>query len=184
VKKADKPNFNGLHWVDDQKRSYPYQTLAAQVIGYSNADDDGKAGIEQSQDEILHGAVIRKVQERDRLGRVYDETSNEREKPSDIVLTINVGYQNIAEQELAKGVKAAEAKSGIAIVMDHRTGDILALANYPTFDPNTITESTTDNIGNKAIQSMYSPGSVFKIVTYGSALEKHLFTPEQNDRCR
>ena len=178
VKKADKPNFNGLHWKDDQKRSYPYQTLAAQVIGFSNGEDDGKAGIEQSQDDALHGAVIRKLQERDRLGRVYDETISEREKPSDIVLTINYPYQYMAEQALEKGVRAAQAKSGMAIVMNPKTGEILAMANFPTFDPNTIDEAAADNIGNKTIQSSYSPGSAFKIVTYGSALEKHLFSPD------
>src|SRR5438874_9336399 len=68
LKKADLPRFAGLHWREDQKRSYPYKTLASQIIGFSNADDDGRAGIEQSQDEVLHGAVIKKLQERDRLG--------------------------------------------------------------------------------------------------------------------
>lgn len=178
VKKADAPNFNGLHWIDDQKRSYPYQTLAAQVIGYSNAEDDGQAGIEQSQDDILHGAVIRKVRERDRLGRVYDETVPEREKPSDVVLTIDYAFQHMVEEALEKGVKAADAKSGMVIVMNPKTGEILAMANYPTFDPNMITDSVKDFIRNNTIQSAYSPGSAFKIVTYGSALERHLFQPD------
>ena len=179
LKKADLPNLAGLHWIDDQKRSYPNGLLAAQVVGFSNSDDEGKAGIEQSQDDILHGAVIRKVQERDRLGRVYDEQTTEREKPSDVVLTINSSYQYIAEQALERGVRAAQAKSGIAIVSDPKTGEILALANYPSFDPNApITTAQAENVANKAIQHSYSPGSVFKIVTYGSALERHLFTPD------
>ncbi|MBK8467476.1 MAG: penicillin-binding protein 2 [Chloracidobacterium sp.] len=178
VKKADLPNFTGLHWREDQKRSYPYQTLAAQVIGFSNSDDDGRAGIEQSKDDILHGAVIKKLQERDRLGRVYDETTVEREEPNDIVLTIDAAYQYIAEQALENGVRSSQARSGMAIVMNPKNGEILALANYPTYDPNTITDSVAEHIGNKAIQSVYSPGSVFKIVPYGSALEKNLFLPE------
>jgi cell division protein FtsI (penicillin-binding protein 3) len=178
LRKSDLPNYAGLHYRDDQKRSYPYQTLAAQVVGFSNADDDGKAGIEQSQDDVLHGAIIRKLQERDRLGRVYDETVFERESPSDVVLTIDAGYQYMAESALEQGVKNSQARSGMAIVMSPKTGEILALANYPTFDPNTITEAAAEHIGNKAIQSVYSPGSVFKLVTYGSALEKHLFSPE------
>jgi cell division protein FtsI (penicillin-binding protein 3) len=178
LRKADLPNFAGLHWRDDQRRSYPYQTLAAQIVGFSNADDDGRAGIEQSQDDVLHGAIIKKLQERDRLGRVYDETVFERETPSDIVLTLDAGYQYITEQALENGVRAAQAKSGMAIVIDPKTGEILALANYPTFDPNTITEAVAENIGNKAIQSVYSPGSVFKLVTYSSGLEKHLFSPD------
>jgi cell division protein FtsI (penicillin-binding protein 3) len=178
LKKADLPNFAGLHWKDDQKRSYPYQTLAAQVIGFANAEDDGRAGIEQSQDDLLHGAVIKVLQERDRLGRVYDETESVRETPSDVVLTIDTAFQYVTEQALERGVKNSQAKSGMAIVMNPKTGEILALANYPTFDPNVINEAAAEHIGNKAIQSVYSPGSVFKLVTYGSALERNMFSPE------
>ncbi|MGB7202888.1 MAG: penicillin-binding protein 2 [Pyrinomonadaceae bacterium] len=178
IKKADAPNFPGLHWRDDQRRSYPNQTLAAQVVGFANANDDGRAGVEQSHDDVLHGAVIKKVQERDRLGRVFDEVTVERDAPSDIVLTIDTAFQYMAEQALERGVQAADAKSGMAIVMNPKTGEILALANYPSFDPNTITESAAGNIGNKAIQSVYSPGSVFKIVSYGAGLERHLFRPD------
>ncbi len=177
IRKADLPNFTGLHWRDEQKRSYPSQSLAAQIVGFSNDADDGMAGIEQSQDDILHGAVIKKVQERDRLGRIYDEAITERDAPSDVVLTIDSAFQYMVEQALERGVRASAAKSGIAIVMVPKTGEILALANYPTFDPNTIIEKSTENISNKAIQAVYSPGSVFKLVTYGSALEKKLFNP-------
>jgi cell division protein FtsI (penicillin-binding protein 3) len=127
---------------------------------------------------VLHGAIIRKLQERDRLGRVYDETIVERDKPSDVVLTINATYQYMVEQALERGVRSAEAKSGMAILMNPKTGEILALANYPTYDPNAFNDAAAENVSNKAIQSVYSPGSVFKIVTYGSALEKHLFTPD------
>jgi len=178
LKKADLPYFKGLHWREDQRRSYPYQTLAAQVVGYSDAEDNGKAGIEQSQNDVLHGAIVKKMQKRDRLGRVYDETIFERERPSDIVLTIDAAFQNIAEEALLRGVQSSNARSGMAIVMKPKTGEILALANYPTFDPNLIAQAAPDNIGNKAIQGVYSPGSVFKLVTYGSALEKGLISPE------
>ncbi len=177
VKKADLPQFEGLHWTEDQMRSYPYGSLAAHIIGFSNADDNGMAGIEQSQDDVLHGAVIKKMQERDRLGRIYDETVYERESPGDIALTIGTSFQFKVEQALENGVKAANAKSGIAIAMIPKTGEIIALANYPTFDPNTIKAALPGNITNHAIQSVYSPGSVMKLVTYGSGLEKNLFVP-------
>ncbi len=177
LKKHDLPNFAGLHWREDQKRSYPYQSLAAQVVGFSNDSDDGMAGIEMSQDDILHGAVIRKLQERDRFGRIYDEVITEREAPGDVVLTIDAGFQYITEQALERGVRESNAKSGMAVVMSPKTGEILAIANYPTFDPNTIKEKNLEDISNKAVQAVYSPGSVFKIITYGSGLEKRLFTP-------
>jgi cell division protein FtsI (penicillin-binding protein 3) len=179
VKKPDLPSYAGLHWMDDQKRSYPYNTLAAHLIGFSNADDLGQAGVEKSQDEILHGAVIKKLQERDRLGRVYDETVFEREPPKDIVLTISTQLQFMTEQALERGVKAASAKSGTAIVIDQKTGDILALANYPAYSPDRFNQAGAEQLTDKAIQAVYSPGSVFKLVTYGAALEKKLITPDQ-----
>lgn len=178
IRKADLPKFNGLHWREDQKRSYPYQTLAAHIIGFSNAEGVGQAGIEQSQNDILFGAVIRRLQERDRLGRVYDETVSEKEPPKDIVLTISTTIQYMTERALEKAVKASSAKSGIAVVIDNKTGEILAMANYPSFDPNKLNDITADNLSNAAIQGVYSPGSAFKLVTYSSALERKMISPE------
>jgi cell division protein FtsI/penicillin-binding protein 2 len=172
LKKFDLPKFAGLHWREEQKRSYPYKNLAAQVVGFSNADDIGQAGIEQSQEAILRGAVVNKWQDRDRLGRVYDEENVEhREPPKDIILTINNSIQYKVEEALEKGAKASNAKAGMAIVIDPKTGEILAMANYPTFDPNRYTEFAAENYQNKTIQSIYSPGSVFKLITYGAAID-------------
>lgn len=178
IKKALSPRFTALYWREDQKRSYPNQTLAAHVVGFSNADGIGQAGIEQSQNDILYGAIIKKTQERDRLGRVYDETVFEKEPPKDVVLTLDNGIQYVAEQALEKAAVSSGAKAGMAIVIDNETGAILALANYPTFDPNILKGITADNLKNSAIQNIYSPGSVFKLITYGSALERKLITPE------
>ena len=179
VKKSDTPKFAGLHWRDEQTRSYPHESLAAHVIGFSNNDGVGQAGIEQSQNDLLYGAVIKRVQERDRLGRVYDEQVSEKEPPKDVMLTLSSSIQYKTEAPLAKAVQAAGAKAGIAIVMDHKTGEILAMANYPTFDPNKLGSITSDNLMNRAVQSVYSPGSAFKLVTYSAALERHMFTPDQ-----
>jgi len=178
VKKADQPQYDGLHWTEDQMRSYPNGTLAAQVLGFSNLDDTGVAGVEQSQDDILHGAVTKMIQKRDRLGRVYGETTFERESPGEVALTIGTTLQYKTEQALENGVRAANAKSGMAIALSPKTGEVLALANYPSFDPNAIKGSLLGNITNHAIQSVYSPGSVMKVATYGSGLEKDLFKPD------
>lgn len=178
VTKGDLPRFYGLHWTEDQIRRYPYGSLAAQIIGFSNMDDTGVAGIELSQDELLHGEIIKKIQERDRHGRVYDETVVDRGEPADISLTISTSYQFMAEEALANGVRAASAKAGMAVVMSVKTGEILAMANYPTFDPNNIKNIQPESVINHTIQSTYSPGSTFKLVTYSSALEKNLFKPD------
>ncbi len=178
TRKADLPNYPGLHWREEQRRSYPHESLAAHIIGFSNAEGEGQAGIEQSQNRLLYGAVIKTTQERDRLGRVYDEQVSEKEPPADVVLTISTSIQYKVEQALAKAVRNANARSGMAVVIDPKTGEVLAMANYPTFDPNRLSEITHDNLRNQAIQSVYAPGSVFKLITYGSALEKGLITPD------
>lgn len=178
LKKLDLPKYKGLHWREEQKRSYPYKNLAAQIVGFSNADDIGQAGIEQSQEAILRGNVVKKWQDRDRLGRVYEEQEATREPPKDVVLTISHSIQYKVEQALEKGARASNAKSGMAIVLDPRSGEILAMANYPSFDPNRYTEFPAENYQNKAIQGIYSPGSVFKLVTYGAALDANLMNAD------
>ena len=176
LKKADDPKFAGLHWEEDQKRSYPYRSLASQTLGFANGEDIGQAGIEQSKNEMLEGDLVKNIQERNRLGQVYNETILDREPPKDIVLTIDKSTQLIAEEALAQGVANADARAGMAIVLDPKTGEILAIANAPSFDPENI-KGGIANAANNAIQSVYSPGSVFKLVTYSSALEKNLFKP-------
>ena len=178
VKKPDLPKYAGLHWREEQSRTYPNESLAAHVIGFSNTDGVGQAGIEQSQNERLYGAVIKRVQERDRLGRVYDEQVSEKEPPHEVTLTIRKSIQYKTQAPLEEAVRNANAKSGMAIVMDHRTGEILAMANFPTFDPNKLQSITADNLTNRAVQSVYSPGSVFKLITYGTALERKLITAD------
>ncbi len=181
--KVSLPRFTGLYWREEQKRSYPYQTLAAHVVGFSNTEDVGSAGIEQSQDEVLHGAVIKGWQDRDRLGRVYDESDVEREKPNDVVLTISHSIQYKTETALEKAVRNSSAKSGMAVVLDVKTGEVLAMANYPTFNPNKYTEFAAENYTNRAVHDIYSPGSVFKLVTYGAALQENLIKPEAEIEC-
>jgi cell division protein FtsI (penicillin-binding protein 3) len=183
LKKHDLPKFAGLHWREEQQRSYPYKTLAAHVIGFANSEDTGSAGIEQSQEEFLHGAIVKQWQDRDRLGRVYEEEIIEREPPKDVVLTISSSIQYKAEQALAEGVKRSGAKSGMAIVLDPKTGEILALANYPTFDPNRYTEFPVENYKNKAVQDMYSPGSIYKLISFGGALQENMIRADAEIDC-
>lgn len=185
LRKFDLPRYAGLHWRQEQKRSYPYRSLAAHIVGFSNNEDVGSAGIEQSQEDILHGAVIKGWQDRDRLGRVYDESdTEEREPPKDIVLTVSHSIQYKVEQALEQGVKNANANAGMAIVLDPKTGEILAMANYPTFDPNRFTEFAADNFKNRAAHDVYSPGSVFKLITYGSAINENLMDASGEIDCR
>ncbi len=183
LKKNDFPKFAGLHWREEQKRTYTQNASLGPVIGFSNTEDVGSAGIEQSQETLLHGAVIKTWRDRDRYGRVYDEEEIEREAPKDVVLTISSSIQYKVEKALEKGVKAANAKSGIAIAMNPKTGEILAMANYPSFDPNRYTEFPVENYTNRAVQNMYAPGSVFKIIAFGGALNENLIKADGEINC-
>ncbi|MEJ7698332.1 MAG: penicillin-binding protein 2 [Pyrinomonadaceae bacterium] len=183
LKKFDEPKSAGLHWREEQQRSYPYGALASQVVGFSGLDDAGQAGIELSQEENLRGATVKTWQDRDRLGRVYDESEVTREPPKDVVLTISHSIQYRVEEALRSGVKAAHAKSGMAVVLDPKTGEVLAMANYPTFDPNNAGAFPAENYKNKAVQSSYAPGSIFKVVTYGAALNEKLIKPDEQFGC-
>ncbi len=177
LRKYDLPRFAGLHWREEHLRSYPYQSLASHVVGFTNYDDVGSIGIEQSQEEFLRGVVVSRWQDRDRLGRVYEKEEIKPDPPKNVILTISTSIQYKVERALENGVKIAKAKSGTAILLDPKTGEILALANYPTFDPNLYTEADPKNFSNNAIQSIYAPGSVFNSFVFGGALEEKLISP-------
>ncbi|MCX7639773.1 MAG: penicillin-binding protein 2 [Pyrinomonadaceae bacterium] len=178
-----KEQITGFYWQEDQKRVYPLGSLAANVIGFSNIDDVGQAGIELSQESNLRGAVVRKWQERDRLGRVFDSEMEEKEPPKDVYLTISASIQHRVEEALKEGVEKAKAKSGIAIVIEPKTGEILAMANYPSFDPNFYSRFSSELFSNRAIQNVFAPGSTFKVVSYGAALDRGLIAPDEVVDC-
>jgi len=184
VRAIGERKFKVLSWKDEQKRSYPQDSLAAQVIGFSDLDDNGLAGIEYSQDNLLRGTKFSEWKDRDRHGTVYQESDEEKpEPPKDVVLTISHSIQFKVEESLKKGVEAAQAKSGVAIVLDSKTGEILAMANYPTFDLNKFSDASRELYSNRAIETAYTPGSVFKLVTYGSALEEKTISPNETFDC-
>ncbi|MEZ5308722.1 MAG: penicillin-binding protein 2 [Pyrinomonadaceae bacterium] len=173
----------GLFWVGEQKRDYPHGTLASHVIGFSNSDDIGQAGVEKSQEEILRAQKLRTVRQRDRQGRVFAETETDLEPPKDVQITISKEVQHLTEAALEKGVKRANARSGKAIVLDPKSGEILAMANYPTFSPSDFRKLKPGSWRNSAIQDQYAPGSVFKLITYSAALEEGLIAPDSTVDC-
>jgi cell division protein FtsI (penicillin-binding protein 3) len=168
----------GLIWRKDQKRFYPNKTLAAQVLGFTNRDDIGQAGIEATQDKNLRGSTAEIIEARDGAGHIYERTENIKQEPREVILTIDCAIQHAVEEALTSGVRANKAKSGAAVVLDPKTGEILAMANYPTFDPNEPGASKPESWTNRAVQSFYEPGSTFKLVTYSATLEEGLGTPD------
>jgi cell division protein FtsI (penicillin-binding protein 3) len=183
VEKIKALELAGVKWEKDQKRSYPHQMTAAQVVGFSNIDDEGQSGIERSQEINLHGDVIGGYQEHDRYGRVYELSENTVAAPKDVYLTIDSTIQYEAEKALKQGLDAVGAKSGTAVVLDPKTGEVLAMVSLPSFDLNNYKNFASASWRNKAIEEYYSPGSVFKLITYGAALDAGLIKPDEQIDC-
>lgn len=176
--------LEGVHLQKEAKRFYPNGQLAAHVLGFVGLDNTGQAGIEQYFNQKISGEPGKLFLERDSRGRVYHSFEVESKAGQNVVLTIDQMIQYRAEQALAAAVESSHAKAGTAIVLDPRTGEILALANAPTFDPNNPGAAKAENRSNHALQYVYEPGSTFKIVAFSAALEKKLITPDSQIDCQ
>jgi cell division protein FtsI/penicillin-binding protein 2 len=166
-------NLKGVGFVRESRRYYPKRDLAAHVLGYVGLDNVGLAGVESRYDRKIRGEDG-EVQIRVNASQQVLASRVEREPTSGatLELTIDQYIQNIAERELRAGVIENRASGGAVIVMDPSTGAILALANYPTFNPNAFGRASDDVRRNRAVQDLYEPGSTFKIVTASAALEE------------
>jgi cell division protein FtsI (penicillin-binding protein 3) len=168
-------DLRGVILYAESRRYYPNRLLGANFIGYVGRDNKGLGGLESKFDSRIRG----------RDGKVLLQTDGRRraiavreEQPAtagdSLELTIDQNLQHIAERELRAGVEEYNAKSGMAIVMDPHTGEILALANYPTFNPNAFATASGFERANRAVQHTYEPGSTFKLVTAAAAIEERV----------
>ena len=177
-------NLPGVQSVLEPKRYYPNGSLAAHVLGYVGLDGDGLGGLERSFNEKISGEPGKLFVEKDATGKPYQSYEIAAKPGQTVVLTIDQSIQYEAEQALSEAVKNSHAKSGSVIVLDPRSGDILALANAPTFDPNNVAASSADARSNWALQNIYEPGSTFKIVAFSAALEKKLARVDERIDCQ
>src|SRR3989440_2459010 len=184
--KLDAMNLEGVYSRREPKRYYPNDALAAHVLGFVGTDEIGLSGVEQYYNEKIRGEAGKLYLERDgsRERRVFDSYEVQPHPGQTVVLTIDQTIQYRTEQALFAAVQTAHAKSGTAIVMDPHTGEILALANAPAFDPNQPPRDAADARINGALQTIYEPGSTFKIVAYTAAIEKGLVRPEDKIDCQ
>ncbi len=176
----------GLYFLDEHRRTYPRATLAANVVGYVGLDGEGLAGIEHAFDSKVRGRAGRVTLLRDAKRGMYLVGGEGNNRPIDgdsVALTIDSVVQFITERALEKAVQKYNAGAGTAIVMNPSDGAVLAMASYPTFDPNHFRDYGPDAWRNRTVQDMYEPGSTFKIVTASAALEEGLVTPSQMLDC-
>jgi cell division protein FtsI (penicillin-binding protein 3) len=177
-------NLQGIHFQKEAKRFYPKRELAAQVLGYVGTDDQGLSGLEREFNSQLQGKPGKLMISVDARKRWFASVEKEPEAGSSVVLTIDQNIQYIAERELERGMEETHAIAGTVIVENPHTGEILALTNRPTFNPNNRKEIRPETLKNHAISDVYEPGSTFKVVTVSAGLEEKVTRPEEIFDCQ
>ena len=167
----------GVYFRKEPLRYYPNRGLAAHLLGWVGTDNKGMAGVERRHDLTIGGQDGEAVMQIDGDGRPFNRVEKPPTAGASVVLTIDQNIQYVAERELEFGVKWSGAIGGSVIVLDPATGEILAMANYPTFNPNNLYGSKATDRMNRAVEHIYEPGSTFKMVTAAAALEEKLATP-------
>lgn len=170
----------GLYFLPESKRYYPMRELAAQVLGYVGTDNHGLAGLELLYDETVAGKPgVRTVLRDARRGTVIspDLSFADPEPGEDLHLTLDAAIQHIVERELRRAVEERGATRGSAVFLDPATGAVLAMATYPSFDPNHFGEVAPARWRNRVIMDVYEPGSTFKIITAAAAIESGKVKP-------
>jgi cell division protein FtsI (penicillin-binding protein 3) len=176
--KLAKLNITGLGFYKEEQRFYPERTIAAQVLGYAGIDNHGLAGLELTLDKQLAGRTGSETLVRDPFGHVLQsDTARPAVDGSDVYLTIDHTIQAQAETVLRDTVRRWHAKDATAVVLDPRTGAVLAMAVAPTFDANNFPAIPRDLQRNRAVTDTYEPGSTFKLVTVAGALSTGIVSP-------
>ncbi|HZK43355.1 MAG TPA: stage V sporulation protein D [Syntrophomonadaceae bacterium] len=176
----------GIGFTEESKRYYPKGTLASHVLGISGLDNTGLEGIDFFYNDLVGGTKGRIIIEHDASGRPIPEATHKFIAPKDganLILTIDETIQYITEREIDKVFKERNPKSASAIVMDIKTGEVLAMTSRPNFDPNDYDNSPTSNRRNFCINDAYEPGSTMKIITAAMALEEGLVSEDRKFYC-
>ena len=176
--------MKGIYFHQEFSRSYPDNELAAQLLGYVGVDDNGLAGIERRFDQQLHGAPGTVYTAMDAKRHRMGSSETDPQPGRDLQLTIDENIQYLAERALDESEERTHAANSTVVVADVRTGQILALAMRPTFNPNLFRHASADLLHNHAVSDAYEPGSVFKLVTYAAAVEEKAVQPDDMIDCQ
>jgi len=177
-------DMKGIYFQKEFERFYPDNQIAAQVLGYVGVDDNGLGGLEEKYDADLHGAPGEMYTAMDARRKVLGSTEKDPEPGRNLVLTIDSNIQFMAERALDHVMEKTQALNGTVVVQDLHTGQILALAVRPTFNPNDFRHTTSSLLRDRAVSDVYEPGSTFKLVSYAAALDQHLITPDTMIDCQ
>ena len=179
-----KAKLSGIYFQKEDRRFYPKLELAAHVLGYVNIDEEGMGGLEYRYNGSVRGEVGRAVIMTDARGRSFNSVEQPAAPGANLVTTIDEKIQYILEKEITAAATSTRAKGISIIAMSPSTGEILGMANYPTFNPNALAKYSRQAWINRAVSQTYEPGSTFKIVTAASAIEEGVATPSDVIDCQ
>jgi len=176
-------NLKGVYTMKENERFYPKRDMAAHVLGYVDLDEKGQGGIEHQLDKQIGGKGEKILVMADAKQRWFDGGQAHRDEGANVVLTIDEKIQYVAERELQAGIARTHAIAGTVIIQNPNTGEILALANWPKFNPNSPGEVKPEARMDRAVSAIYEPGSTFKLITLAAALDQNLTRPAEVFDC-
>jgi len=176
-------NLKGVYFQEENQRYYPKREMAAHVLGFVDVDEKGLGGIEHEYDNLIRGKSEKIVVMADARQRWFDGGEAQRDRGASVILTLDEKIQYIAEHELAVAIEKTHAPAGTVIVQDPNSGAILALANWPKFNPNAATDAQAESRMDRAISAIYEPGSTFKLVTLAAAFDQGLIRADEVFNC-
>jgi len=176
-------NLKGVYFQKENQRFYPKRDLAAHVLGFVNLDEKGIGGIESEFESQIGGKSEKIIVMADARQRWFDGGEAQRERGANVVLTLDEKVQYIAERELTAAIEKTHALAGTVIVMNPNDGEILAMANWPKFNPNAWTDAPAETRMNRAVSAIYEPGSTFKLITLAAAFDQGITRPDEVFDC-
>lgn len=180
--RLDQEKIKGIYYLEDTKRYYPYGNIASQVLGIVGVDGDGLTGLELYYNDILKGSDGQMILETGGKGTPIaggNATVTEAQNGTDIVISLDINTQQVAEQTIKKGTADYKADSGSVVVTEPRTGEILAICSTPLFDVTDTSQIEEGATALKPVSTAYEPGSIFKILTAAIALDTQSITKDQ-----
>lgn len=180
VEKIKALKIPGLYLQEEYKRFYPEGEIASHVVGFTNVDDQGQEGIELAYNDWLSGSAGKRVVLKDRKGQIISEKKSvQKQVPGrDVALSMDHRIQYLAYRSLMEGIKKNEAVSGSVVVLDVKTGEVLAMVNQPSFNPNNRAHTKSEALRNRAVTDVFEPGSTIKAFSVATALASGLYKPD------
>src|SRR5712664_705893 len=176
-------NLKGVYFQKENQRIYPKRDLASHVLGFVDLDEKGLSGIEYELDNQIRSKSEKIVVMADARQRWFDGGEAQRERGANVILTLDEKIQYIAQRELLAAIEKTRAIAGSVIVVNPNTGEILAMANWPRFNPNAANEAASESRMNRAVSALYEPGSTFKLITLAAAFDQDITRPNEVFDC-